>query len=101
MLGYNDKIPIKTAKILQNPIFWTLLTFLIFLMVTKSPVHPSRVLPMSQGFEKGIICGGKMTKNSYCDGHLMAGKKNFGEEGGEGGEEEEGKLFFIGLIYIY
>ena len=93
MWGYNAKIPIKTAKILQNPMFWTFLTFLIFLMVTKSPVHPSRVLPTSQGFQKGIICGGKMIKNSYCDGHLMADENFFGGEGGG-----EGKLFFIGLI---
>ena len=95
MWGSNDKIPIKTPKILQNHMFGTLLTFSFFLMVTKSPLHPSRVLPASQGFQKGIICGGKMTKNSYCDGHLMAGKNFFGEE--EEGEEE-GKLFFIGLI---
>ena len=92
MWGYNNKIPIKTAKILQNPMFWTFLTFLIFLMVIKSPVHPSRVLPMSQGFQKGIICWGKMTKNSYCNGHLMAGKNFFGGEG-EGGEG--GKLFLL------
>ena len=72
MWGCHDKIPIKTAKILHNPMFWMFLTFLIFLMVSKSPVHPSRVLPTSQGFQKGIICGGKMIKNLYSDGHLMA-----------------------------
>ena len=88
-----DKIPLKTPKILQNPIFWTLLTFLIFLMVTICCVHHSRVLTLSQGFQKGIICGGKMIKISYCDGHLMADENFFGE-----GEEGEGKLFFIGLI---
>ena len=62
MWGYNAKRPIKTAKVLQNPMFYMFLTFLIFLMVTKSPVHPSRVLPTSQGFQKGIICGVTMTK---------------------------------------
>ena len=77
--------------------FWTFLTFLIFLMVTKSPVDPSRVLPMSQGFQKGIICGGKMTKNSYFDGHLRADERFFRGEGEEKGGGE-GKLLFIGLI---
>ena len=48
MLGYNDKIPIKTPKILQTPMFGTFLTFLIFLMVTKTPVHPARILTTSQ-----------------------------------------------------
>ena len=62
MWGYNDKIHIKTTKIFQNPNFWTLLTFLIFLVVTKHRVQPSRVLTMSQGFQKGIICGGTMPK---------------------------------------
>ena len=62
MWGSNDKIPIKTPKILQNSMFWTFLTFLIFLVVTKRHVHPSRVLTMSQGFQKGIICGGTMPK---------------------------------------
>ena len=47
------------------------------------------------GFQKGIICGVKMTKSSYSDGHLMAGKHFFGGGEGEGGERgEEGKIYF-------
>jgi hypothetical protein len=41
MRGYYGKIPIKTPKILQNPSFWTFLTFLIILMVTKNPGNSS------------------------------------------------------------
>ena len=63
MWGYNAKIPIKTAKILQNPMFWTFLTFLIFLMVTKNLGKSSKVIPRSQGFQKGIICESTMTKS--------------------------------------
>ena len=87
MWGYNDEIPIKTAKILQNPMFWTFLTFLIFLIVIKAYI----VLTTPQGFQKGIMWGYN-NKNSYYDGHLMAGENYFGG-GGDGG-----KLFFIGLI---
>ena len=64
MWGCNDKIPIKTPKILQNPMFWTFLTFLILLMVTLSQIHPSKVLKMSHGFQKGNICCLAMTKSS-------------------------------------
>ena len=62
MYGYNDKMPIKTPKILQNPSFWTFLTFLIILMVTKYPRNYFYVLLWSQGFQKGIICGVTMSK---------------------------------------
>ena len=55
--GYNGKILIKTSKILQNPSFWPFLTFLIILMASLG------VLPKSQGFQTGIICGGTMTKS--------------------------------------
>ena len=55
MWGYKDEIPIKTAKILQNPMFWTFFTFLIFLKGTKSPINPARELPISQGFQKVIL----------------------------------------------
>ena len=62
MLGYNDKINIKTPKILQKPSFWTFLTFLIILMVTKYPRNYFYVLLWSQGFQKGIICGVTISK---------------------------------------
>ena len=41
MCGHIDKIPIKTPKILQNPSFWTFLTFLIILMLSKNPGNTS------------------------------------------------------------
>ena len=41
MWGYNEKIPIKTPKILQNPSIWTFLTFLIILIVFKNPGRSS------------------------------------------------------------
>ena len=63
-------------------------------MVMKNPVHPSRILTMSQGFQKGIICGGNMTKNSYSDGHLIAGE-NFSDK-----EGEKESCFFIALIKL-
>ena len=47
MWGYNGEIPIKTPKILQIPSFWTFLTLLIILMVTKIPENTSWVLPWS------------------------------------------------------
>ena len=55
--GYNGKILIKTSKILQNPSFWPFLTFLIVLMASLG------VLPKSQEFQIGIICGGTMKKS--------------------------------------
>ena len=62
MWGYNVKTTIKTPIILQNPSFWTFLTFLIILMVTKYPRNYSYVLLLSQGFQKGIICGVTISK---------------------------------------
>ena len=41
MGGFNDKIPINTPEILQNPSFGTFLTFLISLMVSKNPGNTS------------------------------------------------------------
>ena len=41
-------------------IFWT---FLINLMATKNPENTSWELPWSQGFQKGIICGGYRGEN--------------------------------------
>ena len=56
--GYNGKILIKTSKILQNSSFWPFLTFLIVLMASLG------VLPKSQEFQIGIICGGTLKKSS-------------------------------------
>ena len=41
MFSFNDKNLIKTPKTLQNPSFWTFLTFLIILMVSKNPGNTS------------------------------------------------------------
>ena len=60
-------------------------------MVSKSPVHPSTVLPTSQGLQKGIIYGGKITKTSYSEEQiLMAGKKMQEKEE----KEEEESCFY-------
>ena len=45
MWGYNNKIPIKTSKILENASLWTFLTFLIILVVSKKSGNTSWVLP--------------------------------------------------------
>ena len=57
MWGHNVKTTIKTPIILQNPSFWTFLTFLIILMVTKYPRNYFYVLLWSQGFQKCAIRG--------------------------------------------
>ena len=61
-MGTMTKCPSRHSKSSKTPVFWTFLTFLIILMVTKNPRITSRVLPWCQGFQKGNICGGTMTK---------------------------------------
>ena len=62
--GTMTKKPIKTPKILKNPNFWTFLSFLIFLMVTKYLRSPFYTFAMSQESQKCIICGVSM-KNPH------------------------------------
>ena len=52
MWGYIVKTPIKTPKILQNPSFWTFLTILIILMVTKNSRNTFWAFPLFQGLKK-------------------------------------------------
>ena len=56
------KYPSRCPKYSKFPLFFTFWTFLIIKMVTKNPGITSWALPMSQGFQKGIICRVTMKK---------------------------------------
>ena len=82
--GYNDEIPIKTAKILQNPYFGH-----------SQPINLPGGDQISQGFQIGIICGVKMAKNHIlvsicCQTKILTEKEKKEKE-----EKEEESCFLL------
>ena len=69
-VGVKWQISSQDTQNFQILKFWTFFTYLIILMVSKYPANTSLLLPRSQGFQKGIICGVQRTKQN-CPLHPL------------------------------